>query len=50
VAIGAVLARLPDLALACTTEELRWRPNGFLRGLTALPVTFTPQLAGRSKT
>jgi cytochrome P450 len=42
VAFTALLARLPDLALAAPEEELRWTGGGVLRGLRALPVTFTP--------
>ncbi|MFF3691298.1 cytochrome P450 [Streptomyces sp. NPDC002187] len=46
IAIGTVLRRLPDLALAVPPNELRWRPGG-LRGPLQLPVTFTPgALAG----
>ncbi|MGW5060415.1 cytochrome P450 family protein [Streptomyces sp. NPDC004096] len=41
VAIGTVLRRLPDLALAVPPGELRWRPSG-LRGPEHLPVSFTP--------
>ncbi|MFF4713316.1 cytochrome P450 [Streptomyces eurythermus] len=41
IAIGTVLRRLPDLALAVPPAELTWRPGG-LRGLARLPVTFTP--------
>ncbi len=37
IAIGTLLRRLPDLALA---GELRWRPSFRTRGLVALPVTF----------
>jgi cytochrome P450 len=40
IAIGTVLRRLPDLALAVPPTELNWRPGG-LRGPTRLPVTFT---------
>ncbi|TLQ43014.1 cytochrome P450 family protein [Streptomyces marianii] len=40
IAIGSVLRRLPDLALAVPPEELHWRPGG-LRGPARLPVTFT---------
>ncbi|MFG2358768.1 cytochrome P450 [Streptomyces sp. NPDC048521] len=40
IAIGTVLRRLPDLALAVPPTELSWRPGG-LRGPTRLPVTFT---------
>jgi cytochrome P450 len=42
VAFTALLARLPDLALAAREDELRWTGGGVLRGLRALPVTFTP--------
>ena len=41
IAIGAVLRRMPDLALAVPREDLRWHLSG-LRGLKSLPVTFTP--------
>ncbi|MFF1505664.1 cytochrome P450 [Streptomyces sp. NPDC058316] len=40
IAVGAVLRRLPRLALAVPPGELRWRPGG-LRGPEHLPVTFT---------
>lgn len=40
IAIGTVLRRLHDLALAVPPDELRWRPGG-LRGPERLPVTFT---------
>jgi cytochrome P450 len=42
VAFGALLARLPDLALAAPEDTLRWTRGGVLRGLRELPVTFTP--------
>jgi cytochrome P450 len=42
VAFAALLARLPDLALAAREDELRWTGGGVLRGLRELPVTFTP--------
>jgi cytochrome P450 len=42
VAFTALLARLPDLALAAREDELRWTGGGVLRGLRELPVTFTP--------
>ncbi|MFH9087900.1 cytochrome P450 [Streptomyces sp. NPDC017673] len=45
VAIGTVLRRLPDLALAVPPAELIWRPGG-LRGPARLPVTFTPGRLG----
>ncbi|MET9012804.1 cytochrome P450 [Streptomyces olivaceoviridis] len=41
VAVGTVLRRLPDLALAVPPAQLAWRPGG-LRGPARLPVTFTP--------
>ncbi|HEX2074198.1 MAG TPA: cytochrome P450 [Geodermatophilus sp.] len=42
VAFTALLARLPDLALAVEVDELRWIGGGVLRSLRELPVTFTP--------
>jgi cytochrome P450 len=42
IAFTALLARLPDLALAASEQELRWTGGGVLRGLRGLPVTFTP--------
>jgi cytochrome P450 len=44
-AIEVLLDRLPDLDLAVSPEELSWRPSPWLRGLEALPVTFTPTSA-----
>jgi len=41
IAIGTVLRRLPNLALAVPHEELEWQIAG-LRGPKRLPVTFTP--------
>ncbi|OEU92238.1 cytochrome [Streptomyces abyssalis] len=43
--IEVLLDRLPDVDLAVPEEELAWRPSPFLRGLEALPVTFTPTSA-----
>ncbi|MGW5479056.1 cytochrome P450 [Streptomyces sp. NPDC004008] len=40
--IEVVLDRLPDIDLAVPAEELTRRPSPWLRGLTALPVSFTP--------
>ncbi|MBL1109985.1 cytochrome P450 [Streptomyces sp. 5-8] len=40
IAIGTVLHRLPDLALAVAPTELSWQP-GSLRGPVRLPVRFT---------
>ncbi|MEV0402416.1 cytochrome P450 [Actinoallomurus sp. NPDC050550] len=41
-AIEVLLDRLPDLRLAVPEDELEWRPAFHLRGLSALPVRFTP--------
>ncbi|GDY32721.1 cytochrome P450 [Gandjariella thermophila] len=41
-AIGVLLDRLPDAALAVGADELRWRPSVWMRGLFSLPVRFTP--------
>ncbi|GAA1182126.1 cytochrome P450 [Streptomyces hebeiensis] len=41
-AIEVLLDRLPDLDLAVPESALTWRPSPFMRGLTSLPVTFTP--------
>jgi cytochrome P450 len=38
VAFRTLLARFPDLALACEPDELTWRPSMLMRGLTRLPV------------
>jgi cytochrome P450 len=38
VAIGALLARWPDLALAVPPSELRWRHSSLIHGLESLPV------------
>jgi cytochrome P450 len=40
IALTALLARMPDLELACAARDLRWRPGSLLRGLAALPVAF----------
>ncbi|GGV76675.1 cytochrome P450 [Streptomyces griseoloalbus] len=40
--IEVVLDRLPDIDLAVPAESLVRRPSPFMRGLSALPVTFTP--------
>jgi cytochrome P450 len=43
VAFPALLARLPDLALDAPADLLQWTEGGgVLRGLRALPITFTP--------
>lgn len=41
IALGTLLRRLPDLALAVPVNQVRWR-SGVIRRLAALPVTFTP--------
>jgi cytochrome P450 len=38
VALGSLLARLPDLRLAVPVAELRWRPSVLMHGLACLPV------------
>jgi cytochrome P450 len=40
--IEVLLDRLPDLDLSVPARTLVRRPSAFLRGMTALPVTFTP--------
>ncbi|MCM2391623.1 cytochrome P450 [Streptomyces albipurpureus] len=41
-AVETLLERLPDVVLGVEPEELTWRPSIWMRGLTALPVRFTP--------
>lgn len=41
-AVEALLERLPDAVLTVESHELTWRPSIWMRGLTALPVRFTP--------
>jgi cytochrome P450 len=41
-AIAVLLDRLPDVTLAVADEALVWRPAPWMRGLSALPVRFTP--------
>ncbi|MFJ3414945.1 cytochrome P450 [Streptomyces graminifolii] len=43
-AVETLLDRLPDLVLAVEAEDLTWRPSVWMRGLTSLPVRFTPSL------
>ncbi|MEV5981945.1 cytochrome P450 [Streptomyces sp. NPDC052114] len=43
--IEVLLDRLPDLDLAVPAESLTRRPSPWLRGLTELPVAFTPTSA-----
>jgi cytochrome P450 len=40
--IEVLLDRLPDLTLAMPPDALEWRSSVWMRGLTRLPVTFTP--------
>ncbi|WP_405361492.1 cytochrome P450 [Kitasatospora sp. NBC_00085] len=40
-AIEVLLDRLPDLRLAVAEHALVWRPSAWVRGLVALPVSFT---------
>ncbi|NEE33506.1 cytochrome P450, partial [Streptomyces sp. SID7982] len=37
-----LLEQLPDLMLAVEPAELMWRPSIWMRGLSALPVQFSP--------
>lgn len=39
-ALGALVARAPGLALAIADDAIEWRPGWLLRGTTALPVRF----------
>ncbi|MFG2025578.1 cytochrome P450 [Streptomyces sp. NPDC048825] len=43
-AVETLLERLPDVVLSVEPEELVWRPSIWMRGLTSLPVEFTPTL------
>jgi cytochrome P450 len=47
IAISALLAACPDLALAADPSELSWRQSRLVRGLKSLPVTFTAVPADR---
>jgi len=47
VALDALLARFPDLALAVPAAELRWRPVSLMNGLESLPVRL-PGVSRRS--
>ena len=38
VALGALLTRFPELALAVPESSLRWRPSSLIHGLESLPV------------
>jgi cytochrome P450 len=41
-AVEVLLDRLPDVTLAVAPDALVWRPSLLMRGLSALPVSFTP--------
>jgi cytochrome P450 len=41
-ALEVLLDRLPDVSLAVPPEELAWARSPWVRGLTRLPVVFTP--------
>lgn len=41
-AVETLLEQLPDVVLAVEPDELSWRPSIWMRGLTSLPVRFTP--------
>ena len=43
IAINTLLAAVPDLALAVPAAELPWRLDPYIRGLSALPLKFTPK-------
>nr|BFD92994.1 cytochrome P450 [Kitasatospora sp. Xyl93] len=42
-ALATLLSRLPDLRLAQSPEDLRWRGGLIMRGLRELPVEFSPE-------
>ena len=42
IALGSLLARLPDLRLAVPVADLRWRPSVLMHGLAALPCSLAP--------
>jgi cytochrome P450 len=46
--IEVLLDRLPDVDLAVSPNALVWRPSVWMRGLTSLPVEFTPVYVMRS--
>ncbi|UUU35123.1 cytochrome P450 [Streptomyces sp. CA-210063] len=43
VGVDALLARVPDIQLACAEHELRWRSSVSTRHLVELPVKFEPK-------
>ena len=40
--IEVLLDRLPDIEPAIPSDQVRWRPSPWARGVVSLPVTFTP--------
>ncbi|MFD4570759.1 cytochrome P450 [Streptomyces sp. NPDC058417] len=42
-AVETLQENLPDLVLAVAADTLEWRPSIWMRGLSALPVRFTPR-------
>ncbi|WP_331771754.1 cytochrome P450 (plasmid) [Embleya sp. NBC_00888] len=44
VALGTLLARLPDLAPAVPVEDIAWIPAVLARGVDSLPVTYTERV------
>lgn len=47
-AVEVLLDRLPDVRLAAATDALVWRPSMLMRGLSALPVRFSPAYITRA--
>jgi cytochrome P450 len=47
-AVEVLLDRLPDVTLAVAADALVWRPSVWMRGLSALPVKFTPTYVTRA--
>ena len=41
--IAALISRYPNLSLACTRDDLRWRPTRIMRGLVELPIELGPR-------
>ena len=41
-AVEVLLDRLPDLRLAVPADALEWQPSLWMRGLSSLPVSFSP--------
>jgi cytochrome P450 len=42
IAFGGLLRRYPDMTLAVSPDELRWRPSTLIHGLESLPVRLAP--------